>query len=110
MRINMKKIQTRMKLQIDKHRIKINFQIDDNVYLFIKHIVIDRFFHKLKNKMIDFYSIVKKIDVVYRLKLPVTLKIHLVQNSKYLKKNLENFLSNQIKKSSSSIKTFESDE
>ena len=92
-KINIKKTQIRIKIQIDNHRIEINYQIKDNIYLFIKHIVIDKSSHKLKNNMIDFYFIVKKINVVYKLKLSKILRIHSVQNSKYLRKNFDDFLS-----------------
>ena len=58
MKINMKKVQTRMKKQIDKYYTNVDYVIEDRVYLFIKHIIIDKSLHKLKNKMINFYSII----------------------------------------------------
>ena len=65
MKINIKKVQICIKKQIDKHRTDINYAVKNKIYLFIKHIVIDKLLHKLKNKMINLYSIIQKMSVAY---------------------------------------------
>ena len=65
MKINIKKAQTHMKKQIDKYHTNVNYIIENRVYLFTKYIIIDRSSYKLKNKMINLYSIMQKMSAAY---------------------------------------------
>ena len=65
----MKKIRSTMRKQINKHRKKMKYQIDDFVRLSSENIKTTKFSKKLNDRMFDSFKIIEKMNVVYRLKL-----------------------------------------
>ena len=61
---------------INKYRKKVNYEIGNKVYLFIKNIKITRLYKKLNYKIIGPYKIVGQIGYLYKLKLPETFGIN----------------------------------
>jgi hypothetical protein len=89
---------------VDKHRTSAsNYQVKNQIWLFIKNIQIDRSFRKLDHKMLKSFKILKKHESSYKLELSNEMNIHSVFHTSLLRKNLEDFLSKQIILSSSSI-------
>ncbi len=64
-----------MKKQIDKHRKKIIYKIDDMMFLDSRNIMIARSSKKLDDKMLESFKILIKIKHAYRLKLSSTMKM-----------------------------------
>ena len=91
---HMKKIRSTMRKQINKHRKKMKYQIDDSVKLSSKNIKTIRFLKKLNDRMLDSFKIIKKMNVFYRLKLLSSMHQHDVFLSNYLKFVVNNSLSN----------------
>jgi len=60
------------------------------MFLFSRNIIIDRFIKKLKDKMLDSFLIIKKIETLYKLKLSTFMKVHNVFYSNLLRANLDN--------------------
>ena len=77
----------------------------NQVFLSSKNIITDRSFKKLKDKMLDSFSIMKKVRIFYELQLPHIMKIYNIFHLNLLCKNSENLLSDQVQKSSESIIT-----
>ena len=96
-RANVDKFKKVIKNQIDKHRKKFNCEIDDKVFLSSKNIIINRLAKKLENKMLDLFSITKRIEIAfYELKLSITMRIHNVFYASLLRKASEDPLSDQV--------------
>ncbi len=92
-----------MKKQIDKHRKKMIYKIDDMMFLNSRNIMIARSSKKLNDKMLKSFKILTEIEHAYQLKLSLTIKIHsefilnlLQLNSKDLLKEQRNELSDSI--------------
>ncbi len=101
---HMKKSQQSQIIYSNRHRIfASNYRVENQVWLSIKNIQIDRSFKKLDHKMLESFKILKKRDSSYKLELSVEINIHSVFHISLLKKNLDDFLSKQIISSSSSI-------
>ncbi len=66
------------------------------MFLFSRNIIIDRSIKKLEDKMLGPFSIIKKIEVLYKLKLLTFIKMHDVFHSNFLRANLGNSFSSQI--------------
>ena len=109
-RANVEKSQKVIKNQTNKYRKKVNYEIDYKIFLSSKNIVIDRLVKKLKNKMLDFFSITKRIEVFYELKLLVIMRILNVFHSSLLRKPSNNTLSDSVQESSNKIVTEKDDE
>ena len=92
-----------MRKQINKHRKEIKYQIDDSVKFSSKNIKTTKFSKKLKNRMLNSFKIIKKMNIFYRLKLLSSMHQHDVFSFNYLKFAVNNSLSNQKQKSSKSI-------
>jgi hypothetical protein len=100
----MKKNQRQQTMHANAHRTQVlDYQIDDQVWLFIKNIQIDRFSRKLNHKMLESFKILQKRKSFYKLDLFDEINIHSVFHISLLRKNLENSLSKQIISSSSII-------
>ena len=83
-----------MKNQTNKYRKKINYKIDDKIFLSSKNIVIDRLAKKLENKILNFFSITKRIKIAfYKLELSITMRIYNVFYASLLRKASNNSLS-----------------
>ncbi len=66
------------------------------MFLSNQNIIIDRFIKKLEDKMLGPFLIIKKIGVLYKLKLSTFIKVHNVFHSNLLRANLGNSFSSQI--------------
>ncbi len=64
---HMKKSQQSQIIYVNKHRIfASNYQVENQIWLFIKNIQIDRSFRKLDHKMLESFKILKKRDNSYK--------------------------------------------
>jgi len=104
------RIRVTMKKQIDKHRKKMIYKIDDMMFLDFKNIMITRSLKKLNDKMLESFKILIKIKHAYRLKLSSTMKIHSKFILNLLRLNLKNSLKEQWNESSDSIVMNDEDE
>jgi hypothetical protein len=101
---HMKKSQQNQTTYVNRHRTSISdYEVENQVWLFIRNIQIDRSFRKLDHKMIKSFKIVEKRDNSYKLDLSNEMNIHSIFHISLLRKNSQDFLSNQIIFSSSSI-------
>ena len=69
------RVRITMKKQIDKHRKKMIYKIDDMMFLDSRNIMIARSSKKLDDKMLESFKILIKIKHAYRLKLSSTMKM-----------------------------------
>ena len=104
------RVRITMKKQINKHWKKMIYKIDDMMFLDSRNITIARSSKKLDNKMLESFKILIKIEHAYRLKLSLTMKIHLKFISNLLWLNLKNSLKEQRNESSDSIVMNDEDE
>ncbi len=94
---HMKKNQQNQITYANKHRILVSdYQIKNQVWLFIRNIQIDRSFRKLDHKMLESFKILKKRDNSHKLELSIEMNIHSMFHISLLRKNLDDFLSRQI--------------
>jgi len=99
-----------MKKQIDKHRKKMIYKINDMMFLNFRNIMISQSSKKLDNKMLELFKILIKIEHVYRLKLSSTMKIHSEFASNLLQLDSKNSLNEQRNESFDSIVIDDKDE
>jgi len=92
-----------MMKQANKHRKKINYEIESKMFLNERNIVTARLFKKLDDKMLDSFKITNSVDFFYKLKLSDTMRIHDVFHSELLRFVVDDSLSDQKNKSSRSI-------
>jgi hypothetical protein len=92
-----------MMKQANKHRKKINYKIESNVFLNEWNIVTAKLFKKLNDKMLDSFKITDSVDFFYKLKLSETMCIHDVFHSELLCSVVDDFLSDQKNELSKSI-------
>ncbi len=103
-RDHMKKSQRQQTTHVNAHKTQaFDYQIDDQVWLFIKNIQIDRFSKKLNHKMLESFKILEKRERSYKLDLSDEMNIHSVFHISLLRKNSDDSLSRQIMLSSSSV-------
>ena len=100
---HMKEIRSTMQKQINKHRKKMKYQVDDSVRLSSENIKTTRFLKKLNDRMLDSFKIIEKMKVFYCLKLLLNMHQHDVFSFNYLKSAVNDSLSSQKQKSSRSI-------
>ena len=91
---HIKKIKLIMRKQINKHRKKMKYQIDDFVKLLLKNIKIIRFSKKLNDRMLDSFKIIEKMKIFYRLKLFSNMHQHDIFSFNYLRFVVNDSLSN----------------
>ncbi len=89
--------------QANKHRKKINHEIELKMFLNEQNIITARFFKKLNDKMLDSFKITDFVDFFYKLKLSETMHIHDVFHSEFLRSVVDNSLSDQKNELSRSI-------
>lgn len=82
--------QNNMKLQADKKRIKLEFQVGDNVLLklqpYVQNLAVNRPYPKLAYKYYDPYEVLQRIGAVaYKLQFPPNNMVHLVFHISQLK-------------------------
>jgi len=97
------KTRERMMKQANKHRKKINYEIESKMFLNERNIVTARLFKKLDDKMLDSFKITDSVDFFYKLKLSDTMRIHDVFHSELLRSAVDDSLSDQKNESSRSI-------
>jgi hypothetical protein len=101
---HMKKSQQNHTTYANRHRISTSdYQVRDQVWLSTRNIQIDRSSRKLDHKMLKSFKILKKRDSSYKLDLSNEMNIHSIFHISLLRKNLQNFILDQIISSSSSI-------
>ncbi len=105
-------IKTRKQMvnQANKHRKKINYEIESKMFLNGRNIVTARLFKKLNDKMLDPFQIIDFVDSFYKLKLSETMRIHDVFHSELLRSVVNDSLSDQKNESSRSIVVNDEDE
>jgi len=104
------KTQKQMMNQANKHRKKINYEIESKMFLNERNIVTARFFKKLNDKMLDSFKVKDSVDFFYKLKLSDIMHIHDVFHSKLLHSAVNDSLSDQKNESSKSIVINDEDE
>jgi len=97
------KTRERMMKQANKHRKKINYEIESKMFLNERNIVTTRLFKKLDDKMLDSFKITDSVDFFYKLKLSDTMRIHDVFHSELLCSAVDDSLSDQKNELSRSI-------
>ncbi len=106
----LKKTKLIIKAQINKHKRNVIYKIDDQIWLSFRNIKIMRSCKNLKDKQLDLYSIIVKVETFYHLHLSTSMKhIHLMFSSKILRSYSNDSLSDQHIKSFRSI-TIEDEE
>ncbi len=92
----MKKTKLIIEAQINKHRWDVIYKIDDQIWLSFRNVKITRSCKNLKDKQLDFYLIIVKVETFYHLRLFTSMKhIHSMFSSKLLWSYSEDFLSKQ---------------
>ena len=86
------KFRVTIKKQINKHRKKTIYKINDMMFLNFKNITIARSLKKLNDKMLKSFKILVEVENVYRLKLSSIMKIHFEFALNLLRLNSENSL------------------
>ena len=99
----MKKIKSTMRKQINKHRKKMKYQINDFVKFSSKNIKTTKSLKKLNDRMFNLFKIIEKMSAFYHLKLFLSMYQHNVFSFNYLKFVVNDSLSNQKQKLSKSI-------
>ncbi len=104
------KTQKQMMNQANKHRKKINYEIESKMFLNERNIITARSFKKLNDKMLDSFQIIESVDSFYKLKLSETMRIHDVFHSELLRSVVDDSLFDQKNESSKSIVINDEDE
>jgi len=104
------RVRVTMKKQIDKHRKKMIYKINDIMFLNSRNIMILRSLKMLDHKMLEFFKILIEIKHAYRLKLSSTMKIHSKFASNLLQLDSKNSLNEQWNESSDFIVIDDKDE
>ncbi len=106
----LKKTKLIIKVQINKHKWDVTYEVDDQIWLSFRNVKITRSCKNLKDKQLNFYSIIVKVETFYHLHLSTSMKhIHSMFSSKLLQSYSEDFLSEQHSESFRLI-TIENDE
>lgn len=107
---NLQQFKQAMTTQANKHRKLIKYNSEDRVWLFSNNIITVRSFRKLEDKMLKFFEIVKAVDISYKLKLLIFMKVHPVFHISLLRPNFNDFLLGQITDASKPVKIANGDE
>ena len=100
----MKKTKLIIEAQVNKHRWDIIYKINDQIWLSFRNVKITRSCKNLKDKQLDLYSIIVKVETFYHLCLSTSMKhIHSMFSSKLLQSYSEDSLSEQHSESLKSI-------
>ncbi len=100
----LKKTKLIIEAQINKHRRDVIYEINDQVWLSFRNVKITRSCKNLKDKQLDLYSIIVKVEIFYHLRLFTSMKhIHSMFSSKLLRLYSEDSLSEQHSESLRSI-------
>ncbi len=104
------KTRKQMVNQANKHRKKINYEIESKMFLNERNIVIARLFKKLDDKMLDSFKVTDSVDFFYKLKLSDTMRIRDVFHSELLRPAVDDSLPGQKNELSGSIVVNNEDE
>jgi len=104
------RVRVTMKKQIDKHRKKMIYKIDDMMFLNSRNIMIARSSKKLNDKMLESFKILTEIKHAYWLKLSSTMKIYSKFILNLLQLNSKDSLKEQWNESFDSIVIDDEDE
>ncbi len=100
----LKKTKLIIKVQINKHKWNVTYEVNDWVWLSFRNIKTTRLCKDLKDKQLDSYQITVKVNIFYHLHLSVSMKhLHLMFSSKLLQSYSEDSLSEQHSESLRSI-------
>ncbi len=106
----LKKTKLIIKVQINKYKWDVTYEVDNWVWLSFRNVKTTRLCKDLKDKQLNLYQITAKIDIFYHLCLSVSMKhLHSIFSSKLLRLYSEDFLSEQHSESLRSI-TIKDDE
>ncbi len=104
------KTREQMMNQTNKHRKKINYKIESNMFLNERNIVTARSFKKLDDKMLDSFTNLDFVNSSYKLKLSESMRVHDVFHSDLLRSVVDDSLPGQKNESSRSIVIKDEDE
>ncbi len=104
------KTREQMMNQTNKHRKKINYEIESKMFLNERNIVTARSFKKLNDKMLDSFINLDLVDSSYKLKLSESMHVHDVFHSDLLRSAVDDSLPGQKNESSKSIVIKDEDE
>ncbi len=96
--------------QANKHRKKINYEIESKMFLNERNIITARSFKKLNDKMLNSFINLNLINSSYKLKLSESMHVHDVFYSDLLRSVVNDYLSDQKNESSDSIMINDEDE
>ncbi len=95
-RQQLKKTKLIIEAQINKHKRDIIYEIDDQIWLSFRNVKIMRSCKNLKDKQLNLYSIIVKVETFYHLRLSTSMKhIHSMFSLKLLRSYSEDSLSEQ---------------
>ncbi len=90
--------------QINKHRRNVIYEINDWVWLSFRNVKTTRSCKDLKDKQLELYQIMIKVEIFYHLRLSVSIKqLHSVFSSKLLHSYFNDLLSEQHSESLRSL-------
>jgi len=104
------KTRKQMVNQANKHRKKVNYEIESKMFLNGRNIVTARPSKKLNDKMLGPFQITEPVDSFYKLELSETMLIHDVFHSELLRPAADDSLSGQKNEPSRSIVINDEDE
>ncbi len=104
------KTREQMMNQTNKHRKKINYEIESKMFLNERNIVTARSFKKLDDKMLDSFINLDLVDSSYKLKLSESMRVHDVFHSDLLRSVVDDSLPGQKNEPFGSIVVKDEDE
>ncbi len=106
----LKKMKQIIEAQINKHKWDVNYEVNDWVWLSFKNVKTTRSCKDLKDKQLELYQIMIKVEIFYHLHLLISIKqLHSVFSLKLLCFYFNDFLSEQHSESLRSL-TIEDDD
>ena len=99
-----------MMKQVNKHRKKVNYNVESKMFLNERNIITARFFKKLNDKMLDFFINLNLVNSSYKLKSSEFMYVHDVFYSDLLRSVVDDLLSDQKNELSDSIVINDEDE
>jgi len=94
-RESLAKTREQMVQQANKHRKKVDYEVESKMFLNERNIVTARSFKKLDDKMLDLFTNLDLIDSSYKLKLSETMRVHDVFHPDLLRFAVNDFLPGQ---------------